>query len=126
MRVRPVVLLIALLAIAVLPSESALVEQAGSVVDQVTSCTQPSGLARELGADTSACSHRVPSDLGLGVVAVLVAALGALGGAAPEQLTGRRARKGRGWRPTEALARAGAPRRGPPAVICAPGRAQAG
>jgi hypothetical protein len=115
-RVRLTVLLIALLAIVAVPSEAALLEQAGSVVDQVSSCTQPNGVVREPVGDADAtgattCTPGVPSGAAVGLVAVLVALLGA---GPPTQFTLRRARRAGRWRRTETLARAGTPWRGPP------------
>jgi hypothetical protein len=76
MRARYLVVLVALLATVVVPAEAAPVEQAGSVIDQVTSCLQPNGTGREDAAvhDSGSCPERGPVTR-VGVAALLLAAL---------------------------------------------------
>ncbi len=115
MRARLAIVLVALFAIVAVPSEALLAEQAGSVVDQVTSCRQASGLVRDGAAEVSGGEHCRSGDLALlaGFVAVLVAAGGALAVVPPSS----RRRPQRRWSLPVAVARAGAPWRAPPVPV---------
>ena len=117
MRVRFALVLIALLAIVAVPSEATLVEQSGSVVDQVTSCLQPNGLVREIGAVTPSgerCGDDGPARAVLAllaVVALLSAGLLVRSRAHPVERVDER------WRLPAAVARAGAAWRAPPRPV---------
>lgn len=117
MRVRVAMLMIALLAIIVLPSEATFAEQTGSVVDQVTSCLQPNGLARDLDSRTAAGEH-CRDDVAAGpLIAFLSLVAGLLAGLVPASRSRRSRLTADDWRLPDAVFRRGAPWRAPPLPV---------
>jgi len=117
MPVRVAVLLIALLAIVALPSEAMPTERTGSVVDQVTSCLQANGLARDVDARSAAgdhCRDDVPVRPPVAVLAVVAALLAGLAPVARSRSSRRGADR---WRLPDAVHRSGASWRAPPVAV---------
>lgn len=116
-QVRVAVLLIALLAVVVLPSEAMLVEQTGSVMDQVTSCLLPNGVARELDSRAAAgehCRDDVPARPPIAILAVVFSLLAGLVPRSRSRWTGHGADR---RRLPDAVFGGGAPWRAPPHLV---------
>ena len=92
MRTRVLVVLLALVAMAVVPAESLMAESAGSVVGQVASCIEPSGLVRgaEDGVSGASCGDHLRAGTAPSVLAVTFLVGAALAVAASR--SGRRRR----------------------------------
>jgi hypothetical protein len=116
MRTRLGLALLALLAIVVLPSEAVMAEQAGSVVDQVSSCRAPSGLLRnDAGATVDGGSCR-SDGADLGPTLLLIVLVGLAGAVTPASVSHRLALDER-RRPADPDARARWHTRGPPVAV---------
>jgi hypothetical protein len=118
MRTRLGLALLALLAIVVFPSEAVMAEQAGSVVDQVSSCRAPSGLLRNADAqhataDGGSCRF---DGADLGPTLLLIVFVGLVGAVTPASVTHRLARDER-RRPADPDGRARWHTRGPPVAV---------
>jgi len=119
MRTRVLVVLVALVAMALAPSEAVLAESTGSVVGQVASCIEASGLARDLD-DASAQGQcdavpRIPPGSTLLPIAVL--ALATVLAASLRVRHRRPALSAQRWRLVDAVAGPGAPWRAPPLPV---------
>jgi hypothetical protein len=119
MRVRLLVVLLAFVAMAAIPSEAMLADDVGSVVGQVASCVEPSGLMRDGAGRTAAteCADLLASPPVPALVAIVPVVALALVGLALGARTRRAAARGQAWRLGDAVVRCGVPWRAPPAVI---------
>ena len=117
MRTRLGLALLALLAIVVFPSEAVMAEQAGSVIDQVSSCRAPSGLLRNGDAHATADGGSCRFDgTDLGPTLLLIVLVGLAGAVTPASVTRRLARDER-RRPADPDGRARWHTRGPPVAV---------
>lgn len=120
MRIRLVVVLLALVAMTAVPPESVLAESVGSVVGQVASCVEPGAVLRDAGARDEAgdCADGfAPRSTPPLLVAAVLLLLVALVTRAVGRRRGRATLSASSWRLTDAASGATAPWRAPPSPV---------